>query len=112
MLRRVSTIVTALAASACIAQTDTFHLMQIEQAIGGLGGDATKQAIQLRMRSAFQNFVSEGRLIAWDKNGQNPVMVTDFPNDVANFDFGARVLIVSPGFPLPAGVTTDFTMDA
>ena len=40
----------------------TFHLMQIEQVIGGVDGDTTKQAIQLRMRFASQNFVSQGRM--------------------------------------------------
>ncbi len=30
----------------------TFHLMQIEQVIGGVNGDTTAQAIQLRMRFA------------------------------------------------------------
>ena len=29
----------------------TFHLMQIEQVIGGVNGDTTAQAIQLRMRA-------------------------------------------------------------
>ena len=33
----------------------TFHFMQIEQVIGGVNGDSTAQAIQLRMRSAFPN---------------------------------------------------------
>ena len=28
----------------------SFHLMQIEQVIGGVNGDVTLQAIQLRMR--------------------------------------------------------------
>ncbi len=113
MRRCGSALAVVLASSAaCVAQTDTFHLMQIELALGGLGGDPTRQAVQLRMRAPFNNFMNEGRLIAWDKNGQNPVMLTDFPNKVPNFDLGARVLIVSPGFPLPAGMTTDFTMDA
>lgn len=33
----------------------TFHLMQIEQVVGGVCGDTTSQAIQLRMRDAGQN---------------------------------------------------------
>lgn len=38
-----------------------FHLMQIEQVIGGVQGDPTAQAIQLRMRSAGHNFVLGAR---------------------------------------------------
>ncbi len=35
----------------------SFHLMQIEQVIGGVNGDTNAQAIQLRMRFAGQNLV-------------------------------------------------------
>ena len=75
-----------------------FHFMQIEQVIGGVYGDTTAQAIQLRMRTTFQEFVSQGRLRVWDAGGLNPVMVINFGSDV---DFGAcgrRVLITSPNF--------------
>ena len=37
----------------------TFHLMQIEQVIGGVNGDTSAQAIQLRMRFAGQTQVAE-----------------------------------------------------
>ncbi len=33
---------------------ESFHHMQIEQVIGGVNGNTTTQAIQLRTRSAFQ----------------------------------------------------------
>ena len=39
----------------------SFHLMQVEQIIGGVNGDPTKQAIQLRTRALGENFVSNGR---------------------------------------------------
>ena len=52
-------VVVALGAPAARA---SFHLMQIEQALGGVCGDtsaqAIAQAIQLRMRSGGQNLVS------------------------------------------------------
>ena len=37
------------------ASDPSFHLMQIEQVIGGVDGDASAQAIQLRMRSSFRS---------------------------------------------------------
>ena len=46
-----------------------FHLMQIEQVIGGVNGDTTKQAIQLRMRSAGQSVVSQAQIRAFDAAG-------------------------------------------
>ena len=90
----------------------TFHLMQIEQAIAGVNGDTTVQAIQLRTRSSFQNFVAGARIHAWDANGENPVLILDIPTDVANTASGARILIASPDFPAhtsPAAVL-NFTM--
>ncbi len=75
------------------------HFMQIEQVIGGVGGDATAQAIQLRMRSLGQNLLAGGRLRAHDAQGQNPVLLIDFASSVPNGAPGARVLIASAGLP-------------
>ncbi len=76
----------------------TFHLMQIEQVIGGVNGDAAVQAIQLRMRSSFQQFVAGARLRAWDAQGQNPVLLTDFGSNVPVGGAGRRVLITTANF--------------
>ncbi len=77
--------------------TATFHLMQIEQVIGGIDGDTDAQAIQLRMRSNGQNFVAEGRMRIWDDNGA-PSLLIDFTADVARGAAGSRVLIATPAF--------------
>ncbi len=76
----------------------TFHWMQIEQVIGGVNGDTTAQAIQLRQRFAGQNLVAPARMRAWDANGQNPVLIVDFTTSVPNGAAGARILIASAGF--------------
>jgi hypothetical protein len=77
----------------------TFHLMQIEQVIGGVNGDTSIQAIQLRMRMMNQNTVSLGSLRAWDAAGANPILILDVALDVADGSAaGKTVLIVSPGF--------------
>ena len=76
----------------------SFHVMQIEQVIGGVCGDVTQQAIQLRMRSEGQNLVSGARLVAWDETGSNPVVVIDFPTNVAIGATGSRVLSESAAF--------------
>lgn len=75
-----------------------FHLMQIEQVIGGVNGDVTAQAIQLRMRTSGQNFTGGARLRAWDANGMNPVVVFTFSGNVVNGMAGARILIASNTF--------------
>ena len=102
---------TLIAATAGPAHA-TFHFMQIEQVMGGVDGNTEAQAIQLRMRNSFQNAVSQGRLVAYDATGANPVVLLALPNDVATGVTGARVLITTAAFNLmvnPA-VTPDFTM--
>ena len=76
----------------------TFHEMQIEQVIGGVDGDPTAQAIQLRMRFAFQNQVQNGKLVVVDATGTNPITLFQPASSVSNASAGDRVLIVSSNF--------------
>jgi hypothetical protein len=90
----------------------SFHFMQIEQVIGGVGGNTSAQAIQLRMRAPFQNQMQLARLRVWDHQGQNPVTIIAFPTAVVNEGTGVRVLIASSGFASHTTPTAvpDFTM--
>lgn len=90
----------------------TLHLMQIEQVIGGVNGDTTRQAIQLRMRSAGQNLLGPGRLVAWDAAGANPVVIFDFTVSVPNGAGGSRVLVSSMNFANAYGPMPDALMTA
>lgn len=87
-----------LAASIAHPAQAAFHIMQIEQVIGGVNGDVSAQAIQLRMRAAGQNIMSASRIRAWDAAGLNPVLIIDMASNVPNGLLGDRVLIVSPSF--------------
>lgn len=86
----------------------SFHLMQIEQVIGGVNGDTSRQAIQLRMREAGQNLLPPAIIRAWDAAGANPVVIFDFTANVTNGALGARVLVATSNF-LP-GLTPDAVM--
>lgn len=86
----------------------SFHQMQIEQVIGGVNGDTTRQAIQLRMRTPAQNFVQFSRVRAWDAAGANPVLLIDMTTQVPLGNVGSRVLLATANF-LP-GLTPDFVM--
>lgn len=95
-------VTTALAGiSLCAASAAahaSFHLMQIEQVIGGVNGDNTAQAVQLRMRSSGQNLVQFGRIVARDATGNNPIVIFDFTSSVPNAAGGTRVLVASSSF--------------
>ena len=103
----------ATAVSALVGATPayaSFHLMQIEQVIAGVGGHVDRQAIQLRMRDPVfpQNLVSNARIRAWDATGLNPVVIIDFATNVTN-GILARVLVVSSAFASAYGAG-DFVM--
>ncbi len=102
----------ALALSApCFA---TFHFMQIEKIVGGVNGDTSAQAIQLRMREAGQNQVYRGKLIAFDAAGANPVVLVDFKNSVPIDAAGSRILATSQAMTAYTDppVVQNFIMDA
>ncbi len=100
-----------LAVATCPAGA-TFHLMQIEQVIGGVNGDTTAQAIQLRMRTFKECFVSQGKLIAYDAAGRNPMLLIDLNVDLPGCAPGDRVLITSPSFAdhIQPPLAGDFTL--
>ena len=76
----------------------SFHLMQIEQIIGGVNGDTSAQAIQLRLRFPGGTALEFARIRAWDHEGGNPITLIDFEAGVPNGNLGDRVLITSPDF--------------
>ena len=95
MLRKYVLVLTACVfiAGAASPAVANFHLMQIEQVIGGVNSDVTAQAIQLRMRAPGQCVVSQSKLWVRDAAGLNPVLLFDFTTDVAGCATGDRVLL-------------------
>lgn len=96
----------------------SLHLVQIEQVIGGIDGDTSAQAVQLRLRFPSEGFFRNGidgpaQLVAWDASGDNPVTLLSFPNDVSNQAAGDRALVATAGFDsyTEPGFAPDFTMD-
>ncbi|MCH7591401.1 MAG: hypothetical protein IH989_01285 [Planctomycetes bacterium] len=96
------------AAPACAS----FHDVAIEQVIGGVDGDTSSQAIQLRIRFPTDNQFQYARLRAWDAAGQNPITIIDFNSATPNGALGDRVLIASENFHahLDSPLASDFTM--
>jgi len=86
--------------------------MQIEQVIGGVNGDVTAQAVQLRMRAPGECVVSLSKLWVRDAAGLNPVLLIDFAANVAGCATGDRVLIASPNFTslLDNTISPDFIL--
>jgi len=110
-------VVTTIAIASAFLTAATFadhHLMQIHQVIGGVNGDASAQAVQLRMRGPFQNQMQNGKLWAFDATGANPVLLIDFDSPVTNQGAGVTVLVATQNFIDQTNPTCepDFIMDA
>lgn len=106
-------ILTFAAALLPIGTQAAFHFMQIEQVIAGVNGDTTAQAIQLRMRSGAQNFVSQTRVVVVDATGSNPILLENMTTNVPNGQAGRRVLLATPNFTNYTNIplVSDFVMD-
>ena len=108
-------LLAALASLALVLPVQaSFHLMQIEQVIGGVNGDTTAQAVQLRMRFANQNQVSGAELVVVDAAGNNPITLLTFPSNVGTASAGSRILITTSNFASyeSSPISSDFTMIA
>lgn len=93
----------------------SFHLMQIEQVIGSVNGNTGAQAVQLRMRSAGQNLVSQASLWAANASGGSRVLLLNIPSDVAVSASGSRILLATSAFTTAMqatqpSFTPDFTL--
>lgn len=95
----------------------TFHFMQIQKVIGGVGGDTGAQAIQLRMKSANQNLLAgQARLVVYDATGSNPTVITTFPSPNPAGGSCREILIASDAFadttnPPVDSAARDYGMD-
>ncbi|MGQ0627735.1 MAG: hypothetical protein ACT4PL_06490 [Phycisphaerales bacterium] len=102
---------TAALSTSAVASA-SFHFMQIEQIIGGVGGNTNAQAVQLRLRFAGQNQVQQGRIVSRDAAGLNPIILCDMTTPVPQSAGGTRILISTAAFNAlctPAAVP-NFTM--
>lgn len=88
----------------------SFHLMQIEQVVGGWCGDPAQQAIQLRLRAGGQNQVANRVLRFYDASGSNPITAITFPSNVSTSSAGARILVTTSALAAAHGVTADFLL--
>lgn len=99
-----------LAAVLLPAPATAFNKMQIEQVSAGANGAVDRQAIQLRMREAGQGAVTFARLVAWDAQGENPVVVGSFDANAASTSAGDRVLLATARFDAGLDLLPDYLM--
>ena len=97
-------------------QPQNFYLVQIEQVIGGIGGDTSAQAVQLRLRANGILDLEWAKILAWDSAGENPITLIEFDESadtqIQNHLVGYRILIASPNLANHTGtrLSPDFTL--
>jgi|GEM_PF-4787959 len=89
-----------------------FHSIEIEQVVGGLGGNASAMAIQLRLRSANQNQFggTPVRIRVWDSTGSNPTVIGTISSNFGSGSSGSRILFATQEFTNLTGFSPDFTL--
>jgi hypothetical protein len=109
---RWRTLVALAAMALTLPAYATFHLMQIEQVIGGVNGDTSAQAIQLRMRFAGQDLIVGTTIVAVDAAGNNPITILTLPSNVSIDSGGSRILIATANFANyeATPIASDFVM--
>ena len=83
-----------------------FHIMEVEQVIGGVGSDPNAQAVTLRMRALNQNqVIGFAQVVVRDAAGLNPVTLSTFTGGSTPADPNSckSILLATPGM---AGKTT------
>ena len=76
-----------------------FDHLEIEKVIGGVNGDTTAQAVQLKMRARENNSLHLNvRLVVYNSSGSNPVVLTTFPFPNPLSGDCRPILIASAGF--------------
>lgn len=94
-----------------------FHLIQIEEIIGGINGDTTEQAIQLRYQFGDQNAIANFRVRYWNSTGTVATTLFTFPSAISSTPSkptGTNILLASTAFnslmsSVP-GYSSDFTL--
>ena len=88
-----------------------FHLMRVHAVVGGAGGNANIQYVELRMTAAGQNVVN-GQIIRFYNATGNVTATFTFPTDVPGAANGSSILIGTSEFGTNSTVAADFTFMA
>lgn len=90
----------------------SFHLIEVSRVMAGYNGNASIQAVELRMLAAGQNLVSGGAIKSYDAGGNPIATLGTFAANVPNSALGSRILCATSAFQTTFGITADLTITA
>lgn len=88
----------------------TFHLIEINKIMAAYNGDATIQAVELKVLRVGQNLVSFVQINTYDAGGQFVANLGEFTAPIANGSAGAQILCATPKFASTFGITPDMVI--
>jgi len=88
----------------------TFHLNEFSRIMTDYNGDATIQAVELRMLAGGENLVATGAIKTYDAAGNPLATLGTFAANVPNGVLDRRILCATANFQSTFGITADLTI--
>ena len=89
------------------AESQSFHLVEINKIMVGYNGNMNLQAVELKMILGAENLVSGTSIAVYDSIGGLRSTLGSFLNNVTNAVAGDRILCATAGFRDAFGITPD-----
>jgi hypothetical protein len=93
------------------ASPQAFHLNEIDKILVGYNGDMTIQAVEIKMITSGENFVSGMSIAVYDSTGTLVANLGTFGSSVPNGAAGDRILCATEGFQEAFSITPDLLID-
>jgi hypothetical protein len=88
----------------------SFHLNEFSRIMTGYNGDATIQAVELRMLAGGENLVATGSIKTYDAAGNPLATLGTFAVNVPNGVLDRRILCATANFQSTFGIAADLTI--
>ena len=92
------------------AETQAFHLVEINKLMVGYNGNTNIQALELKLLGAGENFVSGAFVTVYDSVGDPVATLGTFPGNVPNGVAGDRILCATAAFASAFSITPDLVI--
>jgi len=88
----------------------TFHIAEITKIMAGYNGDATIQAVEIKMLGAGENLVTGVSIVSVNADSTLSTNLGTFAASVPNGVAGASILCATAAFQTAFGITADLTI--
>lgn len=94
----------------CDAESQSFHLVEINKILVGYNGNTNIQAVELKMILGAENLVAGTSIAVYDSTGALKSTLGTFAGNVTNALAGERILCATAAFRDAFGITPDLLL--